>query len=129
MKLLKNQKPSTKQSSILLSILTGNESKDKVIKKLKEYDKIIISFVMDSTNNVNTTSAGTKIKEAENVIYDLKRKLRGKVVKENMVWGNTLQKTINSAKLEKIKNIMLVDTQRMRKDLEENKFNVIVVKT
>jgi len=127
---LKNQKASTKQSSILLSILTGNENNSKVVEKLKTYDKIIISFVMDSTsNNVNTTSAGTKIKEAENIIDELKTKLITKQVKEVMVWGDTLQKTINCAKLEKVKNIMLVDTQRMRKDFEEKNFNVIVVKT
>jgi len=126
---LNEQKTPTRQFSILLPILTGNENKEKVVEKLKNYEKIILSFVIDSeSNSLNPTSAGTKIKEAEDIIEELREKLAGKEVIEQIIWGDTLQKTTNIAKLHKINDIMLVDTQRMKKDLED-KFNVIVVKT
>jgi nitrogenase subunit NifH len=108
--------------------MTGNESKDKVVEKLKEFEKIVLFHVTDPSTNLDTTRTGTKIKEAETIIDTLKKKLKGKKIKEVMMWGNSLNKITNTAKLEKIKDIMLVDTQRMKKDLEE-KFNVVVIRT
>lgn len=128
MKLLKNQKESIRLSSVLVPILTGNESKEKAVEKLKEFDKIILLLAVDSGSNIDTTRTGTKIKEGEQVIEDLQKKLNGKEIIDNMQWGDPLIKIKNTAMLYKTKNIMLVDTQRMKKDLE-GKFNIITVRT
>ena len=115
-------------NTVLMPILSENENKDKIIEKLKTFDKVVLAFIMDAESTMGTASAGTKMKNAEKIIGELKEKLKGTEVKDHIEWGNTLMKLRNIALLEKVNKIMLVDTHRFKKDLEKD-FEVVTVRT
>lgn len=127
MKLLRDKKTLSKQSSILIPIITGTEFNEKVLERIKDFDKIVLSFAIDSNANVNMMDAGTKMKEAESIIELFKKNLKGRKISNYMQWGDPVLKTKNVALLERVDEILLVNTTRMKKELEQN-FNVTVLK-
>ena len=107
----------------LVPILTNREAEDAFAGKLREgASRATLIFVVDQEAEKNVSVAGTKIKQAEQTMADLKKKLgKGVLVKELVEWGRWELKLRNVAMLEKCDEVLMIDCPRARELLAQLK--------
>lgn len=100
----------------LVPILTNREADDAFAGRLREgASRATLLFVVDQEQEKNVSVAGTKIKQAEETMSELKKKLgKGVLVKELVEWGKWELKIRNIAMLEKCDEVLMIDCPKAR---------------
>jgi hypothetical protein len=99
-------------TDILVPILTEKELDQRFLDDLGRVEKLVLVFVVDQTAmDVPAGLAGGKIKNAEKIMGDLKKRYKKALVTEYIEWGSWPEKLRNIALLERAQQIVAVNCQ------------------
>jgi hypothetical protein len=98
---------------VLVPILTEQESKPAFLEKLAGVQRLILLYVIDQQRtDAPAGLMGTRIKAAEAVMTEIRKKLKNKAeVKEIVEWGSWAEKAANIAALEKVDEVIGVKSK------------------
>lgn len=120
---------------ILIPILSKKESNPFFVNEILALKpkEIIILSVIDSNKEINAFGfASSEIALANSIMNELEKQLKENKKKVELIleWGETIQKTVNSAQLFKIKKVLLIkndslETKKLINELKKKKITVI----
>jgi hypothetical protein len=122
---------------LLVPILSKKEANPFFVKEILSLKpkEIILLSVIDSNKEITEFSfASSEIALANSIMNELEKQLTENNKKTEIIleWGESIQKTVNSAQLFKTKNVLLIkndllETKKLIKELKKKKIQVIQV--
>ncbi len=97
--------------TILIPLLTGKENTPIFIEEIvKKNDKVILLQIVDKGFLNRTSAAMGEVMQFHGLLNDIKKVLKSKKKEYEEVteWGNTIQKILSIALLQKVKTVILV---------------------
>ncbi len=121
-----------KKTIYLIPILTERELDSEFLEEARNADKIILLYVMDSDRMTGLPSGfmGNRIKSAEAIINQYKKKLKGKEVDGFIEWGHWETKLMAFAILKKVDLVLMRESEAAEsfsRELKKEKINIKIL--